>query len=262
MTNFEDTTDGSDNQEMVPFDFSGEQIRTVIKDNEPWFVAIDIAKILGYEKPNNAINTHCKKVNKFKYPETGQPINIIPESDLYRLIIRSKLPTAERFGDWVFEEVLPSIRKTGKYELQKNPNMNMAEVECNMIALRYTLENLKPSPLSVIQMTKALYLDLGLKTSLLPNYIENTRVSFSLTELLKKNNFPIGTQTFNKLLLAAGYLELKERPSKSKGTKQFKVLTDKGLRFGSNDTSVQNPREIQPHYYEDTFTGLYLELTE
>ena len=139
--------------------------------------------------------------------------------------------------------------------------MNTAEVECNMIALKYTIENLKPSPVSVIQMTKILYLDLGLKTNLLPEYVENARVTFSLTDLITKTQGKVKTQAFNKLLLAAGYLEEKERPSKSKGVKKFKALTEKGLQFGTNDISPSNPREVQPHYFEDTFSGLYSELT-
>lgn len=92
-------------------------VRTVEKDGEPWFMASDVAKALGYEKPNNAINEHCKKVNKFSCPNLrqAQPYNIIPESDVYRLIMRSNLPSAERFQDWVVEEVLPAIRKHGVY---------------------------------------------------------------------------------------------------------------------------------------------------
>ena len=62
------------------------KIRVVTKDGEPWFVASDVAKALGYEKPNNAVNIHCRKVNKFNYPETGHPLNIIPESDVYQAV--------------------------------------------------------------------------------------------------------------------------------------------------------------------------------
>ena len=96
------------------------QVRVVDVDGEPWFVASDIAKALGYERPNDAVNTHCKKVNKFSYgdmPQGAQPYNIIPESDVYRLIMRSNLKNedVERFQTWVVEEVLPAIRKTGGY---------------------------------------------------------------------------------------------------------------------------------------------------
>ena len=95
-------------------------VRVVENDGEPWFVASDVARALGYERPNDAVNTHCKKVNKFRYgdmPHGSQPYNIIPESDVYRLVMRSNLPDAERFQDWVVEEVLPSIRKTGSYSM-------------------------------------------------------------------------------------------------------------------------------------------------
>ena len=103
--------------------FSNEEfgsVRVIVQDGEPWFIASDVAKALGYERPNDAVNTHCKKVNKFSYgdsPRGAQPYNIIPESDVYRLIMRSNLPNAERFQDWVVEEVLPSIRKTGNYSM-------------------------------------------------------------------------------------------------------------------------------------------------
>ena len=66
---------------------------------------------IRYEQPNDAVNAYCKKVNKFSYgesPRGAQPYNIIPESDVYRLIMRSNLPNAERFQDWVTEDVLPS----------------------------------------------------------------------------------------------------------------------------------------------------------
>ncbi len=98
------------------------KVRIVMQDEQPWFVASDVASALGYEKPNNAVNSHCKKVNKISYPETGQPLNIIPESDLYRLIMRSQLESSEKFQDWVVEEVLPSIRKTGSYKMKNSAN--------------------------------------------------------------------------------------------------------------------------------------------
>lgn len=101
-------------------------VRIVIRNGNPWFVASDVAKALGYEKPNNAVNEHCKKMNKITLdPNLGgrvatvstPPIQaiIIPESDVYRLVMRSNLPRAVEFQDWICEEVIPSIRKTGGY---------------------------------------------------------------------------------------------------------------------------------------------------
>ena len=95
------------------------KIRTVEIDGKPYFMATDIAKALGYTNPNKAINDHCRAITKCATPISGkmQEVNFIPEGDVYRLIIRSQLPTAEKFEKWVFDEVLPSIRKTGGYRI-------------------------------------------------------------------------------------------------------------------------------------------------
>lgn len=98
-------------------------VRVVMRDGEPWFVASDVAKALGYSNPSDAINRHCKKAIKtpFNVIHEGAfnpvQINLIPESDLYRLVMRSNVPDAEEFQTWVCEEVLPSIRKTGSYSI-------------------------------------------------------------------------------------------------------------------------------------------------
>lgn len=98
-------------------------LRTIERDGEIWFVASDVAKALGYRNISDALSKHCRYVAKCDIPHPQGKgtleINIIPEGDLYRLIIRSKLPAAEQFEEWVFDEVLPSIRKTGKYEIPK-----------------------------------------------------------------------------------------------------------------------------------------------
>ena len=82
-----------------------------------YFPATQCASQLGYKNPKDAIIRHCKGVVKCDLPTNGgtQTVNYIPEGDLYRLIVSSKLPSAQKFGDWVFDEVLPSIRKSGGY---------------------------------------------------------------------------------------------------------------------------------------------------
>ena len=81
------------------------------------FCGADVAKALGFAKPSNAIQAHCKGALKRGAPTNGgvQEMTFIPESDVYRLAFGSKLPTAEKFTDWVTEEVLPTIRKHGAY---------------------------------------------------------------------------------------------------------------------------------------------------
>lgn len=138
---------------LIQHMFQEKAVRTLVDNQkEVWFVAKDVAEALGYEDTKKAIKQHCKKQRALEHvvslelsdvggvsPPTSNkpPISstntsplprhpkqsdsafettlLIPESDLYRLIMRSRLPSAEAFQDWVFEEVLPSIRKTGKY---------------------------------------------------------------------------------------------------------------------------------------------------
>lgn len=92
-------------------------VRTIItEDGNLLFVASDVAKALGYAVPQKAVIDHCKHCSKMEHPSNkGTYINLITESDVYRLTMKSKLPNAEQFQDWVCEEVLPSIRKTGSY---------------------------------------------------------------------------------------------------------------------------------------------------
>ncbi|MGN7980226.1 BRO-N domain-containing protein [Burkholderia sp. 22313] len=101
----------------APFVFDGARVRVVTVDGEPWFVARDVADLLGYREPGLAVRTHCKGGVKRTIPSAGgsQETTLIPERDVYRLIMRSKLPAAERFEEWVVGDVLPSIRKTGAY---------------------------------------------------------------------------------------------------------------------------------------------------
>ncbi len=95
----------------------GAEIRVIDRDGEPWFVAKDVSLALGYANPEQAVRTHCKGVLDISTPTQGgvQSMKIIPESDLYRLILKSQKPEAEAFQDWIVCEVLPSIRKHGAY---------------------------------------------------------------------------------------------------------------------------------------------------
>ncbi len=93
------------------------QLRMIFIEGKQYFMANDVAKALGYSIPKDAVARHCKGAMKQRYLTEGgeQEVNFIPEGDVYRLIIRSRLPKAEEFEKWVFDEVLPSIRQTGNY---------------------------------------------------------------------------------------------------------------------------------------------------
>jgi len=102
-------------------------LEILLIDDKPYFPAAECAKILGYRNPHKAINDHCPHLTKREVgvqtgiKGDGSPAfqtvekTFIPEGDLYRLIIRSKLPAAERFERWVFDELIPTIRKYGAY---------------------------------------------------------------------------------------------------------------------------------------------------
>ena len=93
------------------------EIRTVTMEDKTYFVGSDVAKALGYAIPHKAVKTHCKGVLKWNIPTSSgnQDMLLVTEGDLYRLIMKSKLPSAEKFESWVMDEVLPSIRRTGSY---------------------------------------------------------------------------------------------------------------------------------------------------
>ena len=99
-------------------------VRTLTIGGEPWFVGKDVAEVLGYAKPLNALSVHVDGDDSLKQGLTDsmgrvQDTILINESGLYSLILSSKLPTAKKFKHWVTSEVLPSIRKTGGYTVPK-----------------------------------------------------------------------------------------------------------------------------------------------
>ena len=104
------------------------QMRTVTIDNEPWFVGKDVAEALGYAKPTDAVRKRVDEedrgISKMETPSGTQDMTVINESGMYSLILGSKLPSAKKFKHWVTSEVLPSLRKTGSYEMKNySPEM-------------------------------------------------------------------------------------------------------------------------------------------
>ena len=142
------------------------QIRTIEEDGKVLFCGSDVAKALGYNEPHKAVARHCKgRMNRPILTNGGeQGMMFIPESDLYRLVFSSKLPTAEKFTDWVTGEVLPSIRRNGGYiagQKEMTPEELMAKA---LMVAQKTLANREAriSALTVenqIMAPKAAYFD-------------------------------------------------------------------------------------------------------
>lgn len=129
------------------------KIRTIEIDGKPWFVAVDIALALGYNNPRDAVQRHCKGVVKHDTPTSSgvQNVSYINEGDMYRLIMKSKLPSAEKFESWVMDEVLPSIRKNGGY-IANQENLTPEQIVANALIVAQNIilqkekqiEELKP----------------------------------------------------------------------------------------------------------------------
>jgi prophage antirepressor-like protein len=148
------------------------QLGVLMIDGKPHFPATECAKTLGYSSARHAISRHCRYGMKRAVPHPQSPskvidVTFIPEGDLYRLIIRSKLPAALRFESWVFDEVLPTIRKHGAYISEEVFRRMQADSEYNAELLRnLTAEQKRNTALvgKVAQLApKALYHDIVLQ---------------------------------------------------------------------------------------------------
>lgn len=176
-------------------------VRTVDVDGKIYFVANDVAKALGYSVPKDAVTRHCKGALKQRYLTEGgeQEMKIIPEGDIYRLVIKSQLPTAEKFERWVFDEVLPSIRKHGMYaedELLDNPDLliNIAqklkeEREKNKV-LKAENDRMKP---------KEIFADAVIASG-------SAMLVRDVAKLIKQNGVPLGEKRFYKWLRENGFV--------------------------------------------------------
>ena len=109
--------------ELQTFNFNDQEVRTLMINNDPYFVGKDVATVLGYSRTADAIKAHVDEEDKLtrQFTDSGQrrSMTIINESGLYSLILSSKLPTAKKFKRWVTSEVLPAIRKHGAYMTPK-----------------------------------------------------------------------------------------------------------------------------------------------
>lgn len=182
------------------------QVRIIEENGKPLFCGSDVAKALGYMRPADALAQHCKGSVKRRLLTAGgeQDAKFIPEGDVYRLIARSKLPAAERFEKWVFDEVLPSIRKNGGYIVGQE-TMTDDELLANalMVAQRKIAARDKQIEVQEKQIEamhpKALFADAvsASKTSILIG---------DLAKLLKQNGVDIGQKRLFQWLRENKYL--------------------------------------------------------
>lgn len=159
-------------------------VRTLEEDGKVLFCGNDVARALGYEVPRKALRDHCKGVLKRNTLTSGgnQQMSFIPESDVYRLAFQSKLPGAEKFTDWVTEEVLPSIRRTGGYA----PDVTGLVVSTVQQAVAETLKAMMPLFLNP-KMQKELTRQRTIRRCHSSIYEMDVQVRAELEELLLEN---------------------------------------------------------------------------
>lgn len=211
------------------------EIRTVEENGTVLFCGSDIAKALGYASPANAITAHCKGVTVLMTPSAGgmQNTKFIPEGDVYRLIAHSKLPTAEQFESWVFDEVLPTIRRNGAYMTDD------------------TLEQALTSPDFLIQLAtklkeeKAKRIELEAQVEqdkpkvLFAKAVETAHTSIligDLAKILKQNGVQTGQKRLFEQLRQDGYL--------IKGGNSHNMPTQRAMEMGLfevKESTVNNP---------------------
>ena len=246
----------------IPFNFNGSEIRVITDDNgDPWFVAREVAEALGYAKPENAVSRHCKAATTTP-KQGGGFMALIPERDLYRLVMKSKLPGAEQFEEWVVGEVLPSIRKTGAYSAKPTNN---SKIVGELAILECFDRLLKPANSSKMMMLAQIAANNGLDAKFLPGYAidaapdaagGSSMPTKALTALLRDNGIKMSAPAFNLLLNSAGILKRLTRKNSHGSEVAFWSITDMGLQYGKNLTSPNCPRETQPHWYTERFAEL------
>lgn len=184
------------------------QIRTIQQNGEPWFVGKDVAKILGYERADNAIRNHVDDEDKLMHQISASGQNremyIINESGLYSLILSSKMPKAKEFKRWVTSEVIPAIRKTGGY-IAGSENMTDAEIMAKAVLVAQSTIRQRDQRIKELESDvaaakpKVLFAD-AVSAS------DSTILIGDLAKLIKQNGHPIGQKRLFCWMREQGYL--------------------------------------------------------
>lgn len=140
------------------------RIRTIVEDGKTLFCGADAARALGYKNPNDALIRHCKGVVKRDTPTSSgmQSMNFVTEGDLCRLAAKSELPGAGEFESWIFDEVIPSVLRTGTYSVasalpHRVPEISPGGLAKLILATRKVMLEAGSSPLDVREATKSIY---------------------------------------------------------------------------------------------------------
>ncbi|PDH70723.1 antirepressor [Bacillus licheniformis] len=226
------------NQLQKVFNYQDQQVRTVVKDGEPWFVAKDVCDVLGITDARKSVNL-LDEDERNSVPVTdslgrNQETFIINEPGLYSLILRSRKPEAKQFKRWITHEVIPTIRKTGGYvandDLFIQTYLPQADEQTKQL-FKVTLHTMKEQSKQIETMKpKALFAD-AVETS------ESSILVGELAKILQQNGVDIGQNRLFKWLRENGYLIRKKGESLNLPTQRS---MDMGL-FEIKKRTINNP---------------------
>lgn len=210
------------------------EIRTVVIENEPWFVGKDVAFVLGYSNPRDAISRHVdvedKGVAKHDTLGGSQDLTVINESGLYSLILSSKLPTAKKFKHWVTSEVLPTIRKHGAYMTDEKAFDVLHNAGGLADLLQQAAEQLKQKDVQIERMKpKALFADAVASS-------RNSVLIGELAKIIKAKGYDIGQNKLFTWMRENGYL--------MKTGEAYNQPTQKSMELGLMEikkSTINNP---------------------
>lgn len=251
-------------QHLQPFNFDSQQVRVIHGDDgEPMFVAKDVAEALDYNwQPALTKNVpgEWKGIKPINTPGGMQRLTVLTEQGLYFFVARSDKPKALPFQRWLAGEVLPAIRKTGRYQA---PGAESFNIPATTALCELAITVLRPSDSGKVVMLRKAGQAIGADTSFLPDYTEDSAPGHvgamdtaSLTQLLHDYGVRMSADKFNHILREIGIIERRTRRTSGGDTKAFWCITDSGMEYGKNIVSPQSPRETQPHYYRDRFLDL------
>ena len=229
------------------------EIRVAGTSENPLFCLADVCKAIGIANARDVRNRLDEDdvvlTDTIDSMGRTQQANFVTEAGLYDVIIRSDSEKAKPFRKWVTSEVLPSIRKTGSYYIEK-PKYSL---EDKLTWIKSVKEILNLNDVSTLGLLKKIGDPIELP---LPDYVPSKGILKSATELLKQNGMTISAQAFNLQAVEKGYLETKTRNGSKGKKKPFKCITEKGKDYGENQVCPNNPNQTQPLWYEDKFKEL------
>lgn len=241
-------------QALQVFNFESHDVRSLLINNEPWFVGKDVADILGYQNGSRDINRHVDEEDRKNYRngtfDSPRGMTFINESGLYSLVLSSKLPSAKKFKRWITSEVLPTLRKTGKYSINEMDSKELlarAVIESQRLIEEKDrqIEEMKP---------KALFTD-AVSAS------KGSVTIGAFAKMLTKNGVTIGQNRLYAWLRENGYL-VKDGRNKNVATQRYieqgLFELKENLTFENGEPIIRKPTTMITGKGQKYFMDLFL----